>query len=217
MMAVNSRSGAGSSLFEEEESKGPQAMTRFTSEVVESSLLSDLDDVAFLQEQGFSGRQARLELLMRGTIDGFGAREFHSRCDGKGPTLTVIKSEKGKVFGGYAGLSWGIAPRRVPYNDPEAWLFSLTYRTIHRQTRNLKGAVNHSQNTLVSFGSGEHDHSDLVLFNDCNKNSESSSNLGSTYQLPPGATYGSTSAKEYFAGSHEFRVVEIEVFKVTFV
>lgn len=81
---------------------------------------------------------------MRGTTDGFSANEFHSRCDGKGPTLAVLKSEYGKVFGGFTGLSWGIAPTVKPYADHEAWLYSSTHRTVHNQKRNYSSAVSHS-------------------------------------------------------------------------
>lgn len=146
----------------------------------------------FLQEQGFCGRQVRLELLYSGMRDGFAARDFHSKCDGKGPTLTVVQSEGQQRFGGYSGLSWMIAPRMVPYADPEAWLFQLDKQTVMRQTRNFMAAVNHSQNCLVSFGFGENDfQSDLCIYNDCHLHTESFSNLGSTYDLPEGIKYES--------------------------
>ena len=52
-----------------------------------------------------------MKLLFRGSEDGFTAEKFHKLCDAKGPTLTVIKSERnyeGKdfIFGGYTSLSW---------------------------------------------------------------------------------------------------------------
>jgi hypothetical protein len=43
-----------------------------------------------------------LELLYKGSRDGFNASSFHAKCDHKGATLTVAKSKKYKrVFGGY--------------------------------------------------------------------------------------------------------------------
>ncbi len=45
----------------------------------------------------------------RGTRDGMTSSAFHSRCDMKKPTLTivkVIKNNKNLVFGGYATESW---------------------------------------------------------------------------------------------------------------
>ena len=38
-------------------------------------------------------------LLYRGSLHGFGALDFHSRCDGVAKTLTVIKTKEGYLFG----------------------------------------------------------------------------------------------------------------------
>ena len=42
----------------------------------------------------------------RASVDGWALSTFHSRCDGKGPTVTIIRVGK-YVFGGYTSLSWG--------------------------------------------------------------------------------------------------------------
>ena len=39
-------------------------------------------------------------LLFRASRDGFAASVFHSKCDHKGPTITVVKSG-GSIFGGF--------------------------------------------------------------------------------------------------------------------
>ena len=45
-------------------------------------------------------------LLISGTIDHEAAKAFHSRCDHKGPTVTIIRVGK-YIFGGYTSVSWG--------------------------------------------------------------------------------------------------------------
>ena len=40
------------------------------------------------------------------SVDGWAARTFHSRCNGKGPTVTIIRVGK-YIFGGYTSISWG--------------------------------------------------------------------------------------------------------------
>ena len=45
-------------------------------------------------------------LLWRGTRDGFGANIFHSGCDNKTNTLTVIEATTGEIFGGFLGAAW---------------------------------------------------------------------------------------------------------------
>jgi hypothetical protein len=41
---------------------------------------------------------------------------------------------------------------------------------------------------------------------------KSYANLGYTYELPHGYTYGTEEAKKYLAGSYQFRIKELEVF-----
>ena len=48
----------------------------------------------------------RLKLIFRGGLDGCAGEEFHKCCDNNGPTLTIIESELGKVFGAYTDISW---------------------------------------------------------------------------------------------------------------
>jgi hypothetical protein len=40
-------------------------------------------------------------LLYKGSRDGFNAKDFHRLCDNKGPTITVIRTAQGKLFGFY--------------------------------------------------------------------------------------------------------------------
>ena len=42
----------------------------------------------------------------RASVDGWASRTFHSRCDGKGLTVTIIRVGK-YIFGGYTSISWG--------------------------------------------------------------------------------------------------------------
>ena len=63
---------------------------------------------------------------------------------------------------------------------------------------------------MSRFGGG----CDLRIYNDCNINTASYSNLGASYETPNGYTYESTEAQNYLAGSCNFTVSEIEVFKL---
>ena len=47
-----------------------------------------------------------LNLLYRGSRDGWKYVDFHSRCDNKGATLTLFKTDDGRVCGGYTAESW---------------------------------------------------------------------------------------------------------------
>ncbi|KAF2072647.1 hypothetical protein CYY_006049 [Polysphondylium violaceum] len=46
------------------------------------------------------------ELLYQASDNEFSASSFHSACDGKGATITLIETTLGCVFGGYNSQSW---------------------------------------------------------------------------------------------------------------
>jgi hypothetical protein len=40
-------------------------------------------------------------MLYQGSIHGWKFKDFHSRCDNKGPTISLFKVKDGDVIGGY--------------------------------------------------------------------------------------------------------------------
>ena len=48
----------------------------------------------------------KINLLYRGSRDGFLASDFHEKCNYKGETFAIIKSTKGYIFGGYTKINW---------------------------------------------------------------------------------------------------------------
>ena len=52
------------------------------------------------------GNDYKWKLLYRASEHGYIAKTFHECCDDKGPTLIVIKSREGWIFGGYTTKSW---------------------------------------------------------------------------------------------------------------
>ena len=67
----------------------------------------------------------RSSLLYRASRDGWEGKNFHSKCDNKGPTLTVIKCTGGYVFGGYANAAWTSNENGSYQASPGSFLFSL--------------------------------------------------------------------------------------------
>ena len=66
----------------------------------------------------------KMELLYRGTRDGKSCKDFHNKCDNKGPTICLYKSEKGYIFGGYSPISWKSSGEWQKLND--SFIFTLT-------------------------------------------------------------------------------------------
>ena len=52
------------------------------------------------------GTDSRWLLCYRASIHGWESRIFHSRCEGKKNTVTVIQNDN-YVFGGYTDIPWG--------------------------------------------------------------------------------------------------------------
>ncbi len=57
----------------------------------ESKIASSSKDIEFLT--GCFTKNFSTFLLFRGSDDGFSAKTFHEKCDNKGPTLSIIRSE----------------------------------------------------------------------------------------------------------------------------
>jgi len=75
----------------------------------DSKLLVDYEYMVALGAWTLGSRDSsgQLKLLFRASRDGRLTEEFHSRCDGKGPTLTIMKAQgTPNLFGGFTTLSW---------------------------------------------------------------------------------------------------------------
>ena len=55
--------------------------------------------------ESWIGGNFTAKLCWRATKDGWSASTFHSNCDYKKPTVTIVKVDQ-YVFGGYATASW---------------------------------------------------------------------------------------------------------------
>lgn len=133
-------------------------------------------------------------------------------CDNIGHTVSLISSEQGKLFGGYSSIPWTSPIATEWKKDDKAFIFSLTNRTKHVQVQNKQQALDHSKDYSVAFGRGH----DFRISDNCNINNESYSNFGYTFSLPEGMVLNSDEAKSYLAGTYQYKVIEVEVYKVVF-
>jgi hypothetical protein len=62
-------------------------------------------------------KEKQFTLLWRGSRDGFGAGDFHRRCDGRPNTLTVILDTNGNIFGGFTPVAWESRPWNGNYDS----------------------------------------------------------------------------------------------------
>eukprot|EP00956_Cyclotella_meneghiniana_P010177 scaffold14046_cov76-Cyclotella_meneghiniana.AAC.6 len=65
-----------------------------------------------------------LNLLYRSSRDGRNDSTFHSKCDKKGATLTVIETTEGHIVGGYSDMNWKSNNEWVHSN--KAFLYAIS-------------------------------------------------------------------------------------------
>ena len=160
----------------------------------------------------------RLGKSDKGTASG-----FHTACDGKGPTVTVVKTTGGAVFGGFADKAWSSPSSTIYQKSTTAFLFCLTCGGATAKPKGAhqlkltgnrdEGALIHDKTNGPTFGTGY----DLMISSQPGsptRNSHSSSNLGESYAGECGA-HGSTACQHYLAGSSTFTVEDYEVFVVS--
>ena len=151
-------------------------------------------------------------LLYQGSRDGFEATDFHSHCDYKRNTLTIVKSTSGNIFGGFTNAQWN--PNEPRQFGNIAFIFSLVNKEnkplLFEKTSNDRNCSIYSLNQRGPiFGGGY----DIYISDSSNTNSSSYSNLGFSYTHPE-YTNGSDRTKTILAGTHSFQVEEIEVFQM---
>ncbi len=56
------------------------------------------------------------------------------------------------MFGGYTHVGWSSPLESKPVKDKDAWLFSLTHDSVHKQNDGNVYAVEHNKDYLVIFG-----------------------------------------------------------------
>ena len=74
-------------------------LNEYSIDQFKSQILSGKQSLELLKVCEFSLKD-KWTLLYRGTRDGFGADDFHSKCDGRINTLTILKAhESSYIFG----------------------------------------------------------------------------------------------------------------------
>ncbi|XP_068672579.1 uncharacterized protein [Montipora foliosa] len=188
-----------------------------------SSILDNLDGKylnklnCFLAPVLQSPSRSRFMRCWRAKTDGWAASTFHSNCDGKGPTVTIIKVGS-FIFGGYTDQSWSSSNGFAL--SKKSFIYSLHdsingYAPVKREVKSRK--QNKAIYRLSSYGPTFGDGYDIHISNNADSNRNSHTNCGKTYPLPPGYPLDPPSPCTFYAGgdSNKFTPTDIEVFYET--
>ena len=166
---------------------------------------------------------SNISLLYRGSRDGFKASDFHDRCNNKGETLTIIKSNDGYIFGGYTEIDWDnttwngkMGEKNNARRDGKGNEFVFTLKNPHNippsKYNMQKSWLNHSICCDVDLGP-IFGCNDIRIENNCNLRN----NSFTYYDFKPGEyCFDDTTGKKrlLFTGNNKLLVKEIEVFNV---
>ncbi len=148
-------------------------------------------------------------LLYRASRDGFTTSAFHSKCDGKENTITIIKSNFDHVFGGYTSAKWSSGGHWIA--DSTAFIFSLRRNGVSNyekfKIKNVKNSIFAHASHGPVFGSGH----DIHIKDKSNINIGSYSKLGNSYHFPD----DNEDPKSFLAGNcNNWLTTEIEVYQI---
>ena len=120
------------------------------------------------------------KLLYRATRDGFSAAAFHARCDHKARTLSVIRSTRGHIFGGYASVAWDHSGAHK--SDANLYVFSLVNehaRPVLVRSKTNTLAIFCYKNCGPTFRHAGSKHNVIYVSDNCHRNAWSCSNFSS--------------------------------------
>ena len=79
-------------------------------------------------EETLGKRGIKFELLFKMSEKGTKSFDFHKYCDNKGPTLTLVKTTKNKIFGGFTPLNWNKEGGGINDFSNKTFIFSLNLK-----------------------------------------------------------------------------------------
>ena len=152
-----------------------------------------------LKQMKSEGKQIGMNLLYKLTNHGDSASNFHSYCNSKGYTLTLVRNTKGYRCGGFTSKNWTSCGNYVV--DQNAFIFSLEFKEQYFTNEGVN-AIYDNGSYGPTFGNGH----DLYIASSCSQNNSSYCNF-------PYA-YAGVKARVLSGGSYNFKVNEIEVYQI---
>ena len=169
----------------------------------------------FIERELFNSKLKEINLIYRGTENGFTKASFKNYCYNKGPCIVFIKSQYyNKIFGGFNSVGWFNTNNTNQYTQG-SFIFSITEK-IKLNCKNDNKSVGYNNYNLFRFGH-YNNNAELAIYQNCEKNNESYSNLGHYYELPDhNFVFNTNQSQSFLAGAYNFVVQEIEVYSIKF-
>jgi hypothetical protein len=134
---------------------------------------------------------------------------LHSKCDCESPTVTVILTTKGFIFGDLTPIAWDSSGSSKADNSEQGFVFSV--KDFGKSDPRCFPVVRSSPAIYCHSWYGEpfRDHT-IYVADGCNENTTSSTHLGQSYRNSTRLTH-----TQLFTGERHFQVKELEVSSIT--
>jgi len=166
-----------------------------------------LNEAEYLDDLLKSVSKKRGKTIFVASKDGDSAADFHKHCDSQGPTVVIVQSTSGAVFGGYSDRNWNHQSSFV--KSTVAFLFRLRPATSKYPLKRgqEKYAIRAEKSHGPTFGRAGNDH-DLEIVNKALTSKNSLTKGGYTYKFP-----GNAPNYQLTDGAQKFQVKDYFVMK----
>ena len=132
-------------------------------------------------------------------MDGDLTQTFYDKCSGKYPTIVIVKTTKGRRFGGYSSIPW---ENIGSIEDNNSFIFSLDKKKKYK-IKEPKKAIQTNTN-YFAFGACP---SDFYINNNC-------TSVNNNYNINTGIY--ETTEKNELNGEYNFTVSSYEVYQIDY-
>ena len=164
-------------------------------------------DEAWLIISWLPKKPLEFKLLFDTKRDGDYSSTFHDKCDGKSPTLVVIKSSIGYIFGGYVTAAWN-GNNNNQINAPNSFIFSMNQKQKYYASSENNSIIyggerdNQNDSTMLKIGC-----CDLKIKHNCTANAQNSTNCDK-FSVP---------SKNILNGGNQYFIVSnLEVYEIKY-
>ena len=194
----------------------PPIPKEYENNITESRIV-EYDDFVFVEnriKEIYPKLNIDFNLVYRASEDGDKAVDFHNKCDKVGPNVTIIKTKKGYVFGGFTVKNWEHLKRDININKPnlgsasrdmKAFGFCVNIQKIYNNEKPDEFAIWCNRNYGPTFKNNF-----FQIFDNCFKK-------GGYCSLKKNCHFGGQEYDyEINGGESKFAVEDIEVYEVQF-
>ena len=135
-------------------------------EIIINKYIKGYSDLTFIENEIIKQLNKRIKsynLVYKASKDGDKASDFHNKCDNVNNNLSIVKTKKGKIFGGFTKQNWKqIGVQDYHKYDENAFVFSVNNKKIYN-IKDKSRAI-YCRNDLALFFSSS---SDIYIYNNC--------------------------------------------------